>query len=176
MAAKSSELDDQMSGANLQTEDHTPIPSRGQKDLEETGACRAVPPPTHHLGLWWGSHFLVALISRHCLGNTCDINSKRQEPAPPPPHTWTAPVVEDMLHHGRTGLTKAIATGPGRAVLFYGRQSLGEGLSLGEVRETAFTLTGPGILVGKLSISCHWPFDHTRRSDEQLPKPSQNTR
>ena len=39
--------------------------------------------------------------------------------------------------------------GPGRAVLFYGRWSLGEGLSLGEARDTAFTLTGAGTWVGK---------------------------
>ena len=40
-------------------------------------------------------------------------------------------------------------TGPGRAVLFYGRQSLGKGLSLGKSRDTAFMLTGAGTLVGK---------------------------
>ena len=38
---------------------------------------------------------------------------------------------------------------PGRAILFYGRHSLGEGLSLGEVRDAAFTLTGAGTWVGK---------------------------
>ena len=38
MATKSSELDDQTSGPSLQTEGHTPIPPRGQKDPEETGA------------------------------------------------------------------------------------------------------------------------------------------
>ena len=49
----------------------------------------------------------------------------------------------------RTGLTKAMVTGPGRAVLFYGRQSLGEGLSLGESRDAAFMLTWVGTWVGK---------------------------
>ena len=38
MATKSIDLDDWMSGVNLQTEGHIPIPSRGQKDLEEIGA------------------------------------------------------------------------------------------------------------------------------------------
>ena len=66
------------------------------------------------------------------------------------PHAWTAPVVEGMLQHSRTGLTEAVVMGPGRAVLFYGRWSLGEGLSLGKVRDTAFTLTGAGTWVGKL--------------------------
>ena len=41
--------------------------------------------------------------------------------------------------------------GPGRTILFYGRHSLGEGLCLGEVRDTIFTLTGAGTWVGKLA-------------------------
>ena len=47
---------------------------------------------------------------------------------PPPSHTWTAPVVEDMLQEVRAGLTEAVVIGPGRAILFYGRHSMGEGL------------------------------------------------
>ena len=39
-------------------------------------------------------------------------------------------------------------TGPGRAILFYGRHSL-EGLSLGKGRDTAFTLTDAGTWVVK---------------------------
>ena len=39
----------------------------------------------------------------------------------------------------------------GRAVLFYGRWSLGEGLSLGKVRDTTLTLTSAGTSVGKLA-------------------------
>ena len=31
-----------------------------------------------------------------------------------------APLVEDMLQEARTGLTKAVVVGPGRAVLFMG--------------------------------------------------------
>ena len=68
---------------------------------------------------------------------------------PPSSHVWTAPLVEDMLCYARTGLTKAMMMGPGRAVLFYGRQYLGEGLSLGESRDAAFVLTGAGTWVGK---------------------------
>ena len=64
-------------------------------------------------------------------------------------HTWTAPLVEDMLCYARTGLTKALVTGPGRAVLFYGRHSLGEDLSPDESRDAAFMLTGTGTRVGK---------------------------
>ena len=37
---------------------------------------------------------------------------------PPPSHSWMAPLVEDILCDARTGLTKAVVTGPGRAVSF----------------------------------------------------------
>ena len=68
---------------------------------------------------------------------------------PPPSHSWMAPLVEDMLHEARTGLTKAVVTGPGRAVLFYGRHSMGEGLMADEARDATFLLTGAGTWVGK---------------------------
>ena len=68
---------------------------------------------------------------------------------PPPSHAWTALSLEDMLCYARIGLTKAVVTGPGRAVLFYGRHSLGEGLSPDESRGAAFMLTGVGTGVGK---------------------------
>ena len=35
--------------------------------------------------------------------------------------------------------------GPGRAVLFYGRCSLGEGLKADKVRDATFLLTGAGM-------------------------------
>ena len=70
---------------------------------------------------------------------------------PPPSHSWMAPLVEDMLHEARTGLTKAVVTGPGRVVLFYGRCSMGEGLMADEARDATFLLTGAGTWVGKLA-------------------------
>ena len=60
-----------------------------------------------------------------------------------------APLVEGMLHDIRTGLTKAVVTGPGRAVLFYGGCSLGESLTTDKARDAAFLLTGAGTWVGK---------------------------
>ena len=63
---------------------------------------------------------------------------------PPPSHSWTAPLVEDMLHDIRAHLTKAVVTGPGRAVLFYGRCSMGEGLTADEARDATFLLTTAG--------------------------------
>ena len=62
-----------------------------------------------------------------------------------------APLVEDMLHKARTGLTKAVVTGPGRVVLFCGRHSMGEGLRADEARDATFLLTGAGTWVGKLA-------------------------
>ena len=62
-----------------------------------------------------------------------------------------SPLVEDMWHNARTGLTKAVMTGPGRAVLFYGRCLMGEGLTTDKVRDAAFLLTGAGMWVGKLA-------------------------
>ena len=68
---------------------------------------------------------------------------------PPPLHAWMAPVVEDMLWEVRAGLTEAVVIGPGRAILFYGRHSMGEGLKADETRDTAFLLMGAGTWVGK---------------------------
>ena len=68
---------------------------------------------------------------------------------PPPSHSWTALLVEDMLQEARTGLTEAMVIGPGRAVLFYGRCLMGEGLKADEARDAAFLLTGAGTWVGK---------------------------
>ena len=70
---------------------------------------------------------------------------------PPSSHSWTAPLVEDMLCKARTGLTKAVVTGPGRAVLFSRRHSMGKGLMADEARDAAFLLTWAGMWVGKLA-------------------------
>ena len=67
----------------------------------------------------------------------------------PPLHTWVAPVVEDMLRDIRAGLTEAIVIGPGKAILFYGRHSMGEGLMVDEARDAAFLITGARTWVGK---------------------------
>ena len=56
-----------------------------------------------------------------------------------------------MLCNARTGLTEAVVTDPGRAVLFYGRHSMGEGLTVDEARDATFLLIGAGMWVGKLT-------------------------
>ena len=68
---------------------------------------------------------------------------------PPPSHSWLAPLVEDMLHDIRTGLTKAVVTGPGRAVLFYGRHSMGDSLITDKARDATFLLIRAGTWVRK---------------------------
>ena len=70
---------------------------------------------------------------------------------PPPSHSLMAPLVEDMLCDVGIGLTKVVVTGPGRAVLFCGRHSLGEGLTTDEARDAVFLLTRVGTWVGKLA-------------------------
>ena len=70
---------------------------------------------------------------------------------PPPSYSWMAPVVEDMLQEARAGLTETVVTGPGRAILFYGRHLMGEGLGADEARDATFLLTGAGTWVGKLA-------------------------
>ena len=64
-------------------------------------------------------------------------------------NSWQAPIIEDMVQDGKAGLTEAIVTGPGCAILFYGQQSLGEGLSLGKVQDATFMLSGAFSWVGK---------------------------
>ena len=46
---------------------------------------------------------------------------------------------------------EAVVIGPGRAILSYGRCSMGEGLKADEARDAAFLLTGAGTWVGKLA-------------------------
>ena len=61
------------------------------------------------------------------------------------------PLVEDMLCDARTRLTKTVVIGPGRAVLFYERCSMGEGLTTDEARDATFLLTGAGMCFEKLA-------------------------
>ena len=74
--------------------------------------------------------------------------------------------MEDMLCDVRTRLTKAVVTGPGRAVLFYGRHSMGEGLTTDKARDATFLLTGAGMWVGKLA----YLTAESKKVNEPLPK------
>ena len=125
MAAKSSNLVDDLSGANLQTEGHMDVPTQNAKDLWEPEASDS--SPSHSLS-WSPAHRPPSSCPnmKYCL----EIHMTLMEElgaVPPPSHSWLAPLVEDMLHDARTGLTEAVVTGPGRPVLFYGRYSMGGG-------------------------------------------------
>ena len=71
------------------------------------------------------------LNTNYCLSIQVTLTDELGD-VPPPLHTWTVPVVEDMLQETRAGLMEAVIIGPGRAILFYGRCSMGEGLKAGQ--------------------------------------------
>ena len=127
-------------------EGHVDVPPQSAKDLWELETLGSSPS---HLPSWTparrppSSH----LNTKHCLEIHVTLTEELE--AVPPSHSWMAPLVEDMLHEARTGLTKALVTGPGKAVLFYGRHSMGEGLTMDEARDATFLLTGAGMWVGK---------------------------
>ena len=137
-----------MSEANLQADGLVERPAQGaadQQEMEKDSSLHNLPmwspvqrPPTGHLNTNYCLEIRVTLTDE--LGDI-----------PPPLHTWTAPLVEDMLREARDGLTEAVVIGPGRAILFYGRHSMGEGLKAEEARDATFLLTGAGMWVGKLA-------------------------
>ena len=129
MAAKLSNLVDETSGANLQMEGHMDVPSQSEKDLQELEGWGSSPS---HSPSWSPARSLLSSCpnTKHCL-EICVTLTEESVAVPPPSHSWMVPLMEDMLHDTRTRLTKAVVIGPGRAVLFYGRCSMGEGLTCG---------------------------------------------
>ena len=156
MAAKLSNLVDETSGANLQMEGHADMPPQSAKDLQEPEASDSSPS---HLPSW----SLARRVSsshpnmKHCL-EICVTLTEELGAVLPPSHSWMAPLVEDMLHDVRTRLTEAVVIGPGRAVLFYGRCSMGEGLTADEATDAAFLLTRAGTWVGKPAYLTTYPM------------------
>ena len=145
MAAKLSNLVDKTSEANLQVEK----PAQGVADLWETEGEDSSPL---HLLMWPPVQRppLGCLNMKHCLEIQVTLKDELGD-VPPPSPSWMALLVEDMLQEARAGLTEAVVTGPGRAILFYGRCSMGEGLRADEARDATFLLTGAGTWVGKLA-------------------------
>ena len=149
MAAKLNDLADEMSGANLQTEGHADVQAQSAEHLWEPEALDSPPSCSPS---WSPAQRLPSSCPnmKYCL-EICVTLTEELGAIPLPSHSWTAPLVEDMLHNARTRLTEAVVTGPCRAVLFYGRHSMGDGLTTGKARDVVFLLTGAGMWVGKLA-------------------------
>ena len=147
MAAKSSNLVHETSGLNLQMEGHMEVAPQSAKDLWESEASGSSPS---HLPSWSPARRPLSSCPnpKHCL-EICVTLTEELGAVPLPSHSWTAPFMEDMLHDARTRLTEAVVIGPGRAVLFSGSPSMGEGLTAYEARDATFLLTGAGTWVGK---------------------------
>ena len=147
MAAKSSDIVDKRSGANLQVDGHVEMPTQGAKDQWEPEGEDS--SPTHLPSLSPAQRLLSGCPNmKYCLEKRVMLTEELGA-IPPPSHSWTAPLVEDILCDARTWLTEAVVIGPGRVVLFYSRHSMGEGLRADEASDAAFLLTGAGRWVGK---------------------------
>ena len=122
MATRSSNLEDQASGASPQMEGHMDVQPQSQQGTEEMGVLGSSPSP---LPSWSPARRLPPSHpnTKYCLGIHVTL-TKETGVVPPLSHTWTVPLVEDMPCYARTGLTEAVVKGPGRAVLFHGRHSL----------------------------------------------------
>ena len=125
MAAKSSNLAKETSGASLQANGQMKEPTKWARDLQESEEDDSSPS---HLLLWSPAHRPPSGCpnTKYCLEIQVTLTEELGA-IPPPSHSWMAPLVEDMLREARSGLTKAVVIGPGRAILFNGRHSLGRG-------------------------------------------------
>ena len=147
MATKTSNRGDDKSEANLQADGLVEKPAQRAANRWETEEEDSSPhnlptwspvqrPPTGHLN------------TKYCLEIQATLKMRWGD-VPLHSHAWMAPVIEDMLQEMRAGLMEAVVIGPGRAILFYGRHSMGESLKADEARDTAFLITGAGTWVGK---------------------------
>ena len=147
MSAKMSDRGDNMTEANLQADGLVEEAAQRGVDRQEMEEEDSSP---HNLPTWSPVQRPSTghLNTNYCLSIQVTLTDELGD-VPPPSHAWMAPVVEDMLQETRAGLTEAVVIGPGRAILFYGRHSMEEGLKADEARDAAFLLTGAGTWVGK---------------------------
>ena len=139
MAAKLSDLVVETSGVDLQMEGHMAVQPQSAMDLWEPEALDSSPS---HLPSWSpaGGPPSSCPNMKYCL-EICVTLTEELGAILPPCHSWLAPLMQDMLHDARTRLTKAVVTGPGRAILFHGICSMGEGLTTDKARDATFLLT-----------------------------------
>ena len=147
MVAKSSDLADETTWVYLLIEGHVDMPSHSVKDLQEPEASDSSPS---HLPSWSPAWRLPSSCPnmKHCLEIHVTLTEELGG-STPTLSFFAAPLMEDMLCEAKTGLTEAVVTGPGRAVLFYGSRSMGEGLTTDKARDATFLLMGAGTWVGK---------------------------
>ena len=147
MAANTSDRGDNMTEANLQADGLVEEPSQRAADLR---GMEEEDSSSHNSMTWSPVQRLPTgrFNMNYCLSMQATLTDELGD-VPPPLHAWTTPVIEDMLQETRAGLTEAVVIGPGRAILFYMRCSMGEGLKVDKARDATFLLTGAGTWVGK---------------------------
>ena len=133
---------DNITEANLQADGLREEPAQGAVERQELEEGDSSP---HNLLTWSPVQRLPAgcFNMNYCLSIQMTLTDELGD-VPPPTHSWMAPVIEDMLRETRARLTEEVVVGPGKAILFYGRHSLGEGLKADEARHATFLLTGAG--------------------------------
>ena len=155
MASRLSDLDNQKPGINIQTEGHTLTPLSRQNGPEDPEAFHSSPSCSPSWSLagkpkpnWSETQYCLEIQVTYTKDGGVTL---------PPPHVWQTPIMEDMVQDGKSSLTEAVVTSPGWAILFYGWQSLGEGLSLGEVQGTSSHCQEPlAGLANKLNTAPNW--------------------
>ena len=120
MTAKVSDRGDNMTEANLQAEGLREEPA--QRPADRQGMEEEDSSP-HNLPMWSPVQRppTGCLNRNYCLSIQVILTDELGD-VPPPSHSWTTPVIEDMLQETRAGLTEAVVVGPGRAILFYGSE------------------------------------------------------
>ena len=149
MTAEMSNRGDNVTEVNLQADGLREEPAQRAAERWEMEEEDSSP---HNSLMWSPAQWPLTghLNMNYCLSIQVTLTDELGD-VPPPLHSWMTPVIEDMLREARAGLMEAVVVGPGKAILFYGRHSLGEGLKADEARDAAFLLTGAGAWVGKLA-------------------------
>ena len=120
-----SDRGDNITEANLQADGLREEPAQGAVKRQEMEEGDSSP---HNSPMWSPVQSLPAgrFNMNYCLSIEVTLTNELGD-VPPPTHSWTTPVIEDMLQETRAGLMEAVVVGPGKAILFYRRHSLGRG-------------------------------------------------